>query len=100
MRWLDELLLTDVQSLRHWREQDRWTSCHVEPHPDAGTLATALWGIAPSLDWQVLAMALISQRLEDGLPVPISSADPLATQIEQQINREIRRQARRRRRSS
>ncbi|MFI8977432.1 hypothetical protein ACIGO9_31450 [Nocardia asteroides] len=59
----------------------RWRRCRVDDNPLAAAIVVRVWGRAPELLWQLLATALIAQRLEDGLPTPRTRADPLADEL-------------------
>ncbi|WP_159080756.1 hypothetical protein [Nocardia suismassiliense] len=67
-------------------DPDRWKSCQVAASPLAEQIVTRVWGRAPDLEWQVLAIVLIAQRLEDHAPTPTTAADPLAAELKALID--------------
>ncbi|MEU7631842.1 hypothetical protein AB0C34_17910 [Nocardia sp. NPDC049220] len=83
-----QLVEADTVAATRRRDPQRWRHCHVADNPLAADIVARVWGRATELTWQILATALIAQRLEDNEPTPRTSADPLAAELEMQINQE------------
>ncbi|WP_194838522.1 hypothetical protein [Nocardia sp. XZ_19_369] len=80
----------ELTSAAWWADPQRWRRCLVADNPLAAQIAVRVWGRVAQLDWQILATALIAQRLEDGQPTPKTAADPLAVELEAQIDHAFR----------
>ncbi|MGN2642246.1 hypothetical protein ACTD5D_39985 [Nocardia takedensis] len=79
-----------AQQLRADRDPDRWRGAMVEVSELASTIVSRVWGSEGDLEFQELALALIQQRLEDNLPTPTTSADPLREELSLMIDEELR----------
>ncbi|MFR9753737.1 hypothetical protein ACL02S_22245 [Nocardia sp. 004] len=77
---------SDAIAATQWADQQRWRRCQVPDNPLAGEIVVRVWGRVPDLYWQMLATALIAQRLEDGQATPRTAADPVAVELEVQID--------------
>lgn len=71
------------------RDPDRWRTLMVEVSELAERIVNRVWGTRGSLEFQELALALIQQRLDDNLPTPMTSADPLRDELEAMIEGEL-----------
>lgn len=70
------------------RDPNRWRRLQVIDSPLAADITVRVWGRVAPLLWQILAVALIAQMLEDGQSTPLTSADPLATELKAMIDQE------------
>ena len=74
-----------IAQLRAARDPERWRKGLVVPSALAEQIVIRLWGLGRSMAFLELAVALISQRLEDDLPTPTTILDPVFEEIETMI---------------
>lgn len=91
MQHLAESALRRAKVLKDARDPDRWQRGMVDPSELATTIVNRVWGYGGSMEFQELALALIQQRLDDNLPTPSTSADPLREELELMIDEALRR---------
>ena len=88
----DALLLTQVrterEAARTAQDPDRWRRREVVPMPLASRIVERVWLDRPG-PFRMLAQALITQRIQDGQPVPQTAADPLVANLEQMVTDEL-----------
>lgn len=94
-QWVEDLALiaetvaVDITEARMSRDPNRWRRFHVLENPLAVDIVARVWGHSPPMEWQMLAVALVSQRLEDDQPTPSTSVDPIRTELEELIESEL-----------
>ncbi|NCL75613.1 hypothetical protein [Rhodococcus sp. YH1] len=87
---LDQRIEERWEAARAAQDPGRWRTRNVRPNPTAGRVVERVWVSKPG--WFLsLAEALIAQRIEDNLPVPMTSRDPLADELAAMIEDEMRR---------
>ncbi|MFF0545883.1 hypothetical protein [Nocardia thailandica] len=67
----------------------RWRTRDIVPSPVAESIVLRTWGMVRSLDFLVLAAALIEVRLQDGMPIPETPLDPLATTLAAMVHDQL-----------
>lgn len=90
---LDEISLAAAAQARRLREQcdpQRWRRGMVEVSDLARQIVDRVWGISGTLDFQLLALVLVQQRLEDDQRTPLTSADPIREELESMIDEQLR----------
>ncbi|WP_194829211.1 hypothetical protein [Nocardia sp. XZ_19_231] len=83
----------EIESARTAADPDRWRRRMVQPTELAEQIVTAAWGLSRSMDFTILALALIQQRLDDNAPTPISSVDPLVDDLTDLIEAQLDQEA-------
>ncbi|WP_433717246.1 hypothetical protein ACQP2U_43065 (plasmid) [Nocardia sp. CA-084685] len=91
---ISDLVAADTIEAERRRDPDRWRRCLVREDALAADIVARVWGISPPLLWQILAVSLIAQRLQDGEPTPKNAADPLREPLELMIDEEWRTRSR------
>lgn len=91
MAHLAESALRRARVLKDARDPERWRRGMVDPTELATRIVDRVWGYAGSMEFQELALALVQQRLDDNLPTPATSADPLREELELMIDTELNR---------
>ena len=77
------------ETARRAADPHRWTRIgDVTPLPVAERIVERIWLERPG-PFRALAQALITQRIEDGVPVPATAADPLVLDLEAMIDDEL-----------
>ncbi|WP_216893443.1 hypothetical protein [Nocardia alni] len=82
--------------LRDQRDPDRWRELLVTACPEqdqAMSMVDRLWAAPLPLEFRELATALVQQRIEDRMPVPIDPDDPLRRELEAMVTSQLRRSA-------
>ncbi|KDE10028.1 MULTISPECIES: hypothetical protein [Rhodococcus] len=88
--WAEQEAEKDWEAARTAQDPDRWRTQNVKPNPTAVRVAERVWLDKPG--WFLsLAEALVAQRIEDNLPVPMTSRDPIADELAALIEDEMRR---------
>ena len=88
--WLDSQIQDRQDQARRAHDPDRWKSRNVKHRPVATRIVERVWLEKPAW-FHRLATALITQRIEDDQPVPMTAFDPIAAELEDMIDEEIRR---------
>ena len=87
---LDQRIEGRWEAARTAQDPDRWRTRNVRPNPTAVRVVERVWLGKPG-GFRRLAKSLIAQRIEDDLPVPMTSRDPLADELAAVIEEEMRR---------
>ncbi len=90
--WAEQEAEKDWEAARTAQDPpDRWRTQNVKPNPPTAVrVAERVWLDKPG--WFLsLAEALVAQRIEDNLPVPMTSRDPIADELAALIEDEMRR---------
>lgn len=82
----------EARRLREARDPNRWRRSMVEVSELAERIVSRVWGTAGTFEFQMLALSLVQQRLEDNEPTPTTSADPVREELEAMIDEQMRSQ--------
>ena len=88
--WLDNAVRESEDQARRAHDPDRWKTLNVRERPVATRIVERVWLEKPAW-FRQLATALVTQRIEDDQPVPMTAFDPAASELEDMIEEEMRR---------
>lgn len=86
----DSEVAVEQAQAREAHDPDRWKSLNVAPRPIAWKIVHRVWLEKPAW-FRQLAKALVTQRIEDNQPVPMTAFDPVVDELAAMIDEEIRR---------
>jgi len=85
---LSELTEQRISDRRAAKDPERWRTGLVAPSELAEQIVARLWGLGRTMPFLELAVSLVAQRLEDGLPIPVTTLDPLFDELDQIVTAE------------